>query len=82
MPETVEERLIRIETQLKQVLDHLQKGDAKFERIMERIDKIERDFAQQIGKVNTEMSFWRGGLAIVAVIWPVALTMIVRYIFG
>ena len=60
MPETVEERLIRIETKLDQVFDRMRDGEVKF-----------TELRNEIAIVKQELAYWKGGLAFVAFVWPI-----------
>lgn len=78
MSESAEVRLIRIETQLLQVVDLLQKGDSKFTRIEAEVLAMERKFTQEMSEIKQQVSFWKGGLAIVAIIWPLVIAIVSR----
>lgn len=58
--ETVEERLIRIETKLDQVFDRMKDGDTKF-----------TEFRNEITNIKQELAYWKGGLALLAIAWPI-----------
>lgn len=65
----VSERLITIEVLLKQVLSELKKGDLKFEKIEEKMERQN----QHIAKLEKQQSYWQGALAVLAVVWTVIL---------
>jgi hypothetical protein len=66
--ESVEERLIRIETKLEQVLDRMRAIDNKDERFELRLMELERQNAM-----------WRGVIAVFALIWPIVIKYVMNY---
>ena len=68
MAESVEERLIRIETKLEQVLDKMRAIDNKDERFEMRLMELERQNAM-----------WRGVIAVFALIWPIIIKYVLKF---
>lgn len=69
MAESAEERLIRIETKLDMVFERMKDGEVKFADLRDEIGKIKTE----INAIKTEMAYWKGGLALIAFVWPVII---------
>lgn len=67
-------RMIRMETVLEGIATELKKGDDKFRRMEIENEQIKKELSQ----IREQLSYWKGGLAIVAIAWPI----IIKYVFS
>lgn len=74
----IDGRMIRMETVLEGIATELKKGDDKFRRFEMENEQIKRELSQ----IREQLSYWKGGLAIVAIIWPIIIGILTKYLFG
>lgn len=74
----IDGRMIRMETVLEGIAAELKKGDDKFRRFELENEQIKRELSQ----IREQLSYWKGGLAIVAIIWPIIIGILTKYLFG
>lgn len=74
----IDGRMIRMETVLEGIAAELKKGDDKFRRFEMENEQIKRELSQ----IREQLSYWKGGLAIVAIIWPIIIGILTKYLFG
>lgn len=74
----IDGRMIRMETVLEGIASELKKGDDKFRRLEVENEQIKRELSQ----IREQLSYWKGGLAIVAIIWPIIIGILTKYLFG
>lgn len=74
----IDGRMIRMETVLEGIASELKKGDDKFRRFEMENEQIKRELSQ----IREQLSYWKGGLAIVAIIWPIIIGILTKYLFG
>lgn len=65
MAESVEERLIRIETKLDSVFERMKDGETKF-----------TETRNQISAIKQEIAYLKGAIALLTFVWPI----IVKYL--
>ncbi len=69
----IEGRIIRMETLLEGISNEMKKGDEKFRRLEQENAEIKGELAE----IRQQLAYWKGGLAIIAVIWP----LVIKYLF-
>lgn len=69
----IEGRIIRMETLLEGISAEMKKGDEKFRRLEQENAEIKGELAE----IRQQLAYWKGGLAIIAVIWP----LVIKYLF-
>lgn len=70
---SMEGRIIRIETLLDGINNEMKRGDNKFAKLEMQVSEL----SQEINNMERQLSYWKGGLALISVIWPI----VIRYIF-
>lgn len=70
---SMEGRIIRIETLLDGINNEMKRGDNKFAKLEMQVYEL----SQEINNMERQLSYWKGGLALISVIWPI----VIRYIF-
>lgn len=69
---SMEGRIIRIETLLDGINNEMNRGDNKFTKLEMQISEL----SQEINHMERQLSYWKGGLAFTAVIWPIFIEYI------
>lgn len=71
---SMEGRIIRIETLLDGLNNEMKRGDNKFAKLEMQVSEL----SQKINNMEQQLSYWKGGLALISIIWPI----VIRYIFN
>lgn len=74
----IDGRIIRMETLLEGIAAELKRGDEKFRRLEAENEQIKKELSE----IREQLSYWKGGLAIVAIVWPVIIGIVNKLVFG
>lgn len=74
----IDGRIIRMETLLEGISTELKRNDDKFRRLELENEQIKKELSE----IRQQLAYWKGGLAIVAIIWPVIIGIITKLVFG
>ena len=72
---SMEGRIIRIETLLDGINNEMKRGDNKFAKLEMQVSEL----SQEINHMEQQLSYWKGGLAFIAVIWPIVIKYVLKF---
>jgi len=72
---SMEGRIIRIETLLDGINNEMKRGDNKFAKLEMQFSEL----SQEINRMEQQLSYWKGGLAFVSIIWPIVIKYFLKY---
>lgn len=72
---SMEGRIIRIETLLDGINNEMKRGDNKFTKLELQVSEL----SQEINNMERQLSYWKGGLALISVIWPIVIKYVLKF---
>lgn len=72
---SMEGRIIRIETLLDGINNEMKRGDNKFMKLEMQVSEL----SQEINNMERQLSYWKGGLALISVIWPIVIKYVLKF---